>query len=35
MDTQNCEDATPKSARVCNSDVLRVLRVLRVPEVCF
>ena len=24
-----------KSARVCNSDVLRVLRVLRVPEVCF
>ena len=25
----------PKSARVCNSDVLRMLRFLRVPEVCF
>ena len=24
----------PQSARVCNSDVLRVLRVLCVPEVC-
>ena len=25
----------PKSARLCNSDVFRVLRFLRVPEVCF
>ena len=35
MDTQTVRTRPPKSARVCNSDVLRVLRVLRVPEVCF
>ena len=35
LDTQAVRTQPPKSARVCNSDVLRVLRVLRVPEVCF
>ena len=35
LDTQIVRTRPPKSARVCNSDVLRVLRVLRVPEVCF
>ena len=35
LDTQFVRMRPPKSARVCNSDVLRVTRVLRVREVCF
>ena len=35
LDTQAVRTRPPKSACVCNSDVLRVLRALRVPEVCF
>ena len=35
LDTQTVRTRPSKSAPVCSSDVLRVLRVLPVPEVCF